>query len=244
MITLHHADYKVALEDLGQFRMIFADPPDNIDRKYRGFVDKMSRDDYQDFLYDVMSAMVEFSPISWLSFNAKWYYEVCQGLCGLPSDLDHRFFAQTFTFGTNQRKDFVNGYRPLLRLMWPGTKTYPKKVYVPSWRQEHGDPRAAKGGRMPDDTWDFPRVTGNSKQRRSWSDNQLHEGLYQRVIDFSCQRGSRICDLFAGSGTMARVAWQTHDCHLIELSDETVANIWNEHKCDLYCYKEGCEVCV
>lgn len=241
-ITLHHGSYDQVLESMGQFDMLFADPPDSIGRKYRGFIDLI--DDYENFMETLICYMVDHAPISWLSFNAKWYPEVCTGLNLVRSEIDYRFMLQQFTFGNNQRKDFVNGYRPLLRLMRPGTTTYPKKVYVSSWRQEHGDPRAAKGGKMPDDVWDFPRVTGNSKQRRSWSDNQLHEGLYKRAIDFSCRKGSRICDLFAGSGTMARVAWQTHDCHLIELSDETVGNIWDEHKCDLYCYQEGCEVCV
>ena len=240
MITLHHGDYRDVLPELGQFKMIFADPPDNIGLKYNGFEDKI--EDYQSFLINLVCFMVDHAKISWLSFNAKWYTEVCSAIdqLGIQSDHDCRFMVQTFTFGSNQRKDFTNGFRPLLRLMRPNASTYPKKVYVPSWRQEHGDKRAAKGGKMPDDVWDFPRVTGNSAQRREWSPTQLHEGLYKRAIDFSCRKGDKICDLFAGSGTMARVAGETHNVHLIELSNPTIDNLYKEHgPCDLHCYSQS-----
>lgn len=56
------------------------------------------------------------------------------------------------------------------------------------------------------DVFDFPRVTGNSKQRRSFSPTQLHEGLYERCIRSCCKAGDTVVDLFAGSGTLGRVA--------------------------------------
>lgn len=240
-VILHHGDYRDVLPALGQFACIIADPPDSIGLKYEGFEDKI--DDYEHFIETLVCYMVDYAPISWLSFNAKRYPEVCSGLNLVCGEVDYRFFVQTFTFGSNQRKDFTNGYRPLLRLMWPNAKPYPKKVRVQSWRQKNGDPRAAKGGKMPDDVWDFPRVVGNSAQRRDWSPTQLHEGLYRRAIDFSCRKGSKICDLFAGSGTMARVAGESHDVHLIELSDQTAQNIYEEHQCEAYCYQSSCSVC-
>jgi hypothetical protein len=231
-VTLHHGDYRDVLPELGKFKMVFADPPDNIGLKYDGFEDKIEH--YGSFITNLVCHLVDHAEISWLSFNAKWYPEVCAAISetGITKEFDCRFFVQTFTFGNNQRKDFTNGFRPLLRITKPGTKTYPKKVRVPSWRQENGDPRAAKGGKMPDDVWDFPRVTGNSSQRREWSPTQLHEGLYKRAIDFSCRKGAKVCDLFAGSGTMARVAGETHDVHLIELSDPTAQHIYEEHECE------------
>jgi len=243
MINLHHGGCLEVLPEIGQCDMVFADPFDNLGLKYKGFKDKMPNDEYESFLSDVIQVMWKHAPISWMSFNAKWMGMVGD-IANWYSRNNYRFFIQRFTFGQNRQTDFVNGFRPILRLMHDGAKIYPDAVRVRSWRQENGDPRASDKGKLPDDVFDFPRVTGNSKQRRSWSPTQLHEGLYKRVIDFSCARGAKICDLFAGSGTMARVAGETHDCHLIELSGETVGNIWREHKCDLYCYKEGCEVCV
>lgn len=56
------------------------------------------------------------------------------------------------------------------------------------------------------DVFNFPRVTGNSKQRKVFSPTQLHEGLYERCIKLSCSPGDTVIDLFAGSGTLGRVA--------------------------------------
>lgn len=241
-VTLHHASYQQTLRDIGQCDMVFADPPDNIGLKYKGFKDDMPYDEYVAFLDCLINNMYDMAPISWLSFNAKWF-----GVVGSIIDQyrgwNPRLFVQTFTFGTNQRKEFVNGFRPILRLMRPGAETYPDAVYVESWRQKNGDKRASPKGRMPDDVWDFTRVVGNSPQRRDWSPTQLHEDLYKRAIDFSCEPGAKICDLFAGSGTMARVAGESHEVHLVELSDETAHNIWKEHQCEAYCYFSDCPVC-
>ena len=175
-------------------------------------------------------ACVDHAPISWISFNAKWYCEISAAIQMIYREADYRFFVQTFTFGANRRHDFTNGFRPIVRLMRPDAVTYPEAVYVKSWRQLNGDPRASPKGKMPDDVWDFPRVTGNSKQRRPWSPTQLHEDLYRRAINFSCKPGSRICDMFGGSGTMARVAGETHDVHLIEISTQTLEKLYEEHK--------------
>lgn len=233
MITLHHGNSLEVLQELGKFDMVFADPPDNIDLGYEGFEDLF--DNYYDWFGDMMAIACYSAPIVWISFNAK-HLAMVGKLVDLCFPRNHRFFMQTFTFGNNQRKDFTNGFRPLLRIMRNDAHTYPDSVYVPSWRQLNGDPRASDKGKMPDDVWDFPRVTGNSKQRRKWSPTQLHEGLYKRAIDFSTKPGARIVDMFGGSGTMARVAGDTHDVHIIEVSEPTIKNIQKEHQCELYSY--------
>lgn len=227
-VKIHHGDCLAMMEEVGQCDMIFADPFDNIGLGYNGFDDNMQDDEYEGFLADVVDAMWKYAPISWMSFNAKWLAKVGDIANWFPGE-NHRFFMQTFTFGNNNRKKFVNGFRPILRLMHEDAVTYPYAVYVESERQKIGDKRASPKGKMPDDVWAFPRVTGNSKQRRAWSPTQLHEGLYKRCIDFSTKPGDRICDLFAGSGTMARVAGETHEVHLIEVSDETVKHLREEH---------------
>jgi len=242
-VTLHHGNGLQVINEIGECDMIFADPPDNIGLKYKGFDDKQADEDYYNLIEATIHAMYTYAPISWMSFNAKHMAMVGE-IVNSYRGWDARFLIQTFTFGNNQRQDFVNGYRPLLRLMRPGAKTYPEAVYIPSWRQLNGDKRASGKGKMPNDYWEFPRVTGNSKQRRAWSPTQLHEGLYERCLQFSCESGSKVCDLYAGSGTLGRVAGLTHDVHLIELSDETATNIYEEHQCDLYCYLDSCPSCL
>jgi DNA modification methylase len=57
----------------------------------------------------------------------------------------------------------------------------------------------------PGDVFDFPRVTGNSKQRQDWHPTQLHEELVERVVKFSCGKTGQVLDPFAGTGTTLRV---------------------------------------
>jgi len=273
-----------------KFRMIFADPPDNIGLKYAGFTDKVNKDEYRNMLWDIISS-TEYCDVLWLSF-----YHAHTPLVGHLSDVfltvhtgwEFKACVQPFTFGQHNKHDLGNNYRPLYRFMRKGTELYPDQVKIPSWRQLNGDKRAKDGGRVPgdvfnfireapqadvqreilllqrekellleldwsgdshdgrtyyippsdrvelhgwyvdgrfygatqeeavwrlaggdesdDDVFDFPRVTGNSKQRRAFSPTQLNESLYERCIKLCCAEGDTVVDLFAGSGTLGRVA--------------------------------------
>jgi DNA modification methylase len=73
---------------------------------------------------------------------------------------------------------------------------------------ELGDPRAA-GPKIPDDVWDFvdswefPRVTGNSKERKRWAPNQHPVLLVERIFKMS---GDPVLELFTGSGSAIQAA--------------------------------------
>lgn len=80
------------------------------------------------------------------------------------------------------------------------------------------------------DVFDFPRVTGNSKQRCDWHPTQLHEDLVKRCILLSTVVGGKVLDPFAGTGTTLRVCKQTgRSCTLIELDGQYCAKISEEH---------------
>jgi site-specific DNA-methyltransferase (adenine-specific) len=114
----------------------------------------------------------------------------------------------------------------MYRLMKSGTEVYPDAIRVPSWRQLNGDKRADPRGKVPNDVFNFPRVTGNSKQRRKFCPTQLNELLYERCIRSCCVKGDTVVDLFAGTGTLGRVAPRCGvDALMLELSRETVDNI-------------------
>ena len=81
------------------------------------------------------------------------------------------------------------------------------------------------------DVFNMPRVTGNSKQRRSWHPTQLKEELYERCIKSCCLPGDTVCDLFAGTGTLARVAERCKvNALMVEIDPTYCAHIASEHK--------------
>lgn len=184
----------------------FADPPDNLGLEYDGYDDNLPEDEYINRLRWLVYGMVKVAGITWISYNAKWTAamgEIVQSL--VPSDLQKKHCIQTFTFGQYNKHDLGNGHRPIWRLRWLNAPLYPDQIRVESERQKKGDPRANPNGRVPSDVFDFPRVVGNSPQRRSWHKTQLHEDLVERCVKLSTAEGGRVLDPFGGTGTVLRV---------------------------------------
>lgn len=208
----------------GSFRMIFADPPDNIKLKYGEYKDNITSDEYETLLTDILYLGSVKSDVIWLSFNPVHIPLVGHITHEFLKETGWRFrpCVQTFTFGQCNHHDLGFCHRPLYRYMRKGVQLYPDAIRVPSWRQLNGDKRADPRGRVPGTVFDFPRVTGNSKQRRRFCPTQLHEGLYERCIKLCCQPGDFVLDLFAGSGTLGRVAPRVGvNSVMVEISRET-----------------------
>jgi site-specific DNA-methyltransferase (adenine-specific) len=221
--------------------MAFADPPDNIGLGYDGYDDKIPDFEYEIFLQNIIKYSTDKCDVLWLSLNSRHTFmagHVIHKMLGwLRGEWEAKSCVQTFTFGQHNHRDLGNNHRLLYRLMKTGTEIYPDAIRVPSWRQLNGDKRADPRGRVPGDVFDFPRVTGNSKQRRAFSPTQLHEGLYVRCIQLCCAPGNdTVVDLFAGSGTLGRVAPACGvDAVMVELSktvceqiaaDQGIKKIW------------------
>lgn len=217
------------------FDMVFADPPDNIGLEYDGYSDKMPIALYRCLLRNMVFRCQHLAPIAWVSFNARWTATMGHIIDQwIGPDYDYWPCVQTFTFGTNQKNWLTNGHRPLWCIFHKDAKFHPEQILVESWRQQHGDKRAKAGGRIPDDVFDFPRVTGNSKQRRPWHKTQLHEGLVERCVRFSTPEGGRVLDPFAGTGTTGRVCKRIgRECTLIEQSASYCLNIAAELGADV-----------
>jgi len=218
---------------------IFADPPDNLGLDYGdgGKGDRLPVEEYVAKLKTWVKLFINYADTTWLSFNAKWTLEmarVVRTAMEANPDLEFKPCVQTFTFGQNRKTDLGNGHRPLWRLRWKDAKLYPDQVKVPSWRQLHGDKRAAPGGRVPLDVFDIPRVTGNSKQRRSYHPTQLHEDLVERAIKLVTKPGDWVVDPFGGTGTTLRVCRRIgRPCTLIEKSPVYCEHIADEHEMEL-----------
>ena len=204
---------------------IFADPPDNIDLGYGEYKDSMPDGEYLTLMEEWLNCFLGTARTTWISFNAKWTIPMGAILDQLVkpfSTWEIKPCVQVFSFGQHNQHDFGNNHRPLWRIQRPKTPNYMDSIRVPSWRQLNGDKRADPRGRVPGDVipvmgsgtvFDFPRVTGNSKQRRSWHPTQLHEGLVERCVKSCTVEGDLVCDPFAGTGTTMRVCKRINrDC--------------------------------
>ena len=230
---LYYGDCQEVLLKLPKVACIFADPPDNLDLPYDGFRDKKPDDLYVEWLEDCLRLFVNKADVVWLSYNAKYIFEVghmVKYLLRSNHALRVKQCIQTFTFGQHNSHDLGNNYRPLLRIINKHTLLYPDAIRIQSERQKMGDKRANPAGKVPGDVFDFPRVTGNSKQRRTWCPTQLHEGLVERCIKLTTVTGQRVLDPFAGTGTTLRVCKEMdRPCSLIEYSEPYCRKILEEH---------------
>lgn len=219
----------------GKFKCLIADPPDNIGLKYAGFNDRVPDLQYRIFLGELIYYAYNSAEISWISFNAKHLFKIgglMEEFMEHVPDCEARILVQTFNFGQNRNTDFGNGFRPWLRLRHKGAKIYPDAVRIPSQRMLVGDKRANPEGKVPLDVWDFPRVTGNSAQRRPWHPTQLHEDMIRRIVSFSTVPGDWICDAFSGSGTVLRSA-DDRNVISIEQSMEYCKHLSEEHTLEI-----------
>ena len=231
---LIHGDCREILRNSNEhFTCIFADPPDNIGLKYGDFKDKREDGAYIYWLRQCIELFIQKADVVWISYNAKWWDAMGTIALDLQceySQLEIKPCVQIFTFGQHNQHDLGSGYRPLLRFKYRITPLYPDAIRVPSQRQLCGDKRADPRGRVPSDVFDFPRVTGNSKQRRQWCPTQLHEGLIERCIKLSTLEGQRVLDPFAGSGSTLRACKRINrPVTLIECNEVYCQHIAREH---------------
>lgn len=211
---------------------IFADPPDNIGTKYLKYKDAIPNCEYARMLRAWLTTFVDKAETVWFSFNSKWIFhisEIVNDLLTRPM-LEAKMCVQTFTFGQHNHHDLGNNFRPIIRLRWSNAPLYPDAIRVPSWRQLHGDVRADSRGRVPGDVFDFPRVTGNSRQRRKWHPTQLNEGLVERCIKLTTPESGSVLDPFGGTGTTLRVCKKLNiACTLLEVDEFYCSKIAGEH---------------
>lgn len=237
MLTLIQGDVNDVLPTLGKFDVSFMDPPDALNLKLNGYRDRPKKG-YMDWLGNILDHVIPMCGITWVSYNSIWDLDMsawAKECLELNPQLTCKKIQWVFTFGQNRKTDCGPGHRPILRFRWKDAQLYPDQIKVASWRQLNGDKRAAPGGRVPLDVWDFPRVVGNSKERRAWHPTQHPEGLVERAIrlstpDTTSTAVPRVLDLFAGTGTCMRVCKRIQrDCISVELNPAYVKELVAEH---------------
>lgn len=230
---IYCGDFRDILYALGSFDCVFADPPDNLGLAYGEYKDKIDEHEYRVLLANMVSMSTQVAPICWFSFYAKhvaYMGSIIHEYTRHRMQWEFKPCVQTFTFGQHNNNDLGNNHRPLWRLRRKDAPLYPEQTKVPSWRQLNGDKRAKEGGRVPGDVFDFPRVTGNSKQRRAWHPTQLHEGLVERCLLLSTKPGDRVLDICGGTGTTLRVCKRIgRHCTLIDVDQDYCQRVAEEH---------------
>lgn len=213
-------DCRVHLQECapGDYDTIFADPPDNLGLKYNDYRDKVDLACYyQGLIHPVLMESMRIAKIVWLSYYWAHDLEIKAIVWRLLRNWRPSWRAKTFiwryTFGQHNPRDCGSGFRYLLRLSSPTWRPDVSGIRTPSVRQALGDKRADPRGRVPDDVWEFdadgiwtefPRVVGNSAERREWHPTQHPEGLVERILRLSGSR--KVLDCFLGTGTTLRVA--------------------------------------
>lgn len=209
--------------------LLFGDPPDNLGLDYDEYKDKMPSQDYYNWLDLILRKSLVVADCVWLSYywehDLEVKYRVRQLLRHERPSVKAKTFIWRYTFGQYVDRDCGSGFRYLLRLSKPGATFRPDAIRVVSRRMELGDPRA-KGPKVPDDVWEFPRIVGNSPERKSWHPTQHPEDLIRRIVLFHSDPGHNVVDLFGGTGTMLRVCHPIGRCALIsEISKNYCDNI-------------------
>lgn len=226
MTHIINGDCLEVLREMDPVDCIFADPPDNIGLAYgREWADNLQPELYRRLLGDWFLMFARKARVVWISFNARHLPAMGEVVArhlqdgGLLADWKFLPCVQTFTFGQHNVHDLGNQHRPLWRVTHPDVKLNPDDIRVESERQKMGDKRANPAGRVPGSVFDFPRVTGNSGQRRPWHPTQLHEGLVERALRLTTTIGDHVLDPFAGTGTTGRVCKRINRrCTLIEIN--------------------------
>lgn len=196
----------------GTFDLCAADPPYNQGIDYgRGYCDRVTPEDYLDFTRRWMKRGAEAlrpGGSLWVLISDEWAAEVGWIACRELGLVRRNWIKWHETFGNQTKKKFARCSRHLFYFVKPGGPlTFnARTVLVPSARQtKYNDARAATGGKVPDDVWQFSRVAGTFGERAEGFPTQIPEALWERVVRVATDPGGSVLEFFAGSGSLARV---------------------------------------
>lgn len=195
-------------DEHGPARLIFTDPPYNIGVDY-GDGQKADRLDDRDYVEWV----TQWLGLCWdclTDDGSLWVmigdeYAADYALAIRDAGFSVRSWIKWYeTFGVNCSNKFNRTSRHIFYAVKDERRFVfnPEPVTRPSDRQtKYGDSRAAAGGKIWDDVWQIPRLTGTCAERIPDFPTQLPLALVEPIVLCASMPGDLVVDPFNGSGT-------------------------------------------
>jgi len=195
-------------DEHGPARLIFTDPPYNIGIDYgEGSEADLQHDvDYENWVGNWLAlcwdCLSEDGSL-WVMINDE--YAAQYAMLIRETGFTVRSWIKWYeTFGVNCSNTFNRTSRHIFYAVKdPAAFVFnPEAVTRPSDRQtKYGDSRAAAGGKIWDDVWQIPRLTGTCAERIPDFPTQLPLALVQPIVLCASMPGDLVVDPFNGSGT-------------------------------------------
>lgn len=211
----HRADSKIVCGDcleqlpkVGAPRLIFADPPYNIGIDYgKGSqADKVPADLFLSWCGQWIGACRDAMTADgslWVMINDDWADHVA--LLLRAAGFHRRAWIKWYeTFGVNCQDNFNRTSRHIFYCVKDRRRFafFPEAVTRPSDRQsKYADKRANPAGKIWDDVWQIPRLTGNHPERMPFFPTQVPLAILRAIVGCASAPGDLVVDPFSGSGT-------------------------------------------
>jgi len=195
-------------DEHGPARLIFTDPPYNIGIDYGEGekADLITPQAYMKWVRQWFSLCWDCladDGSMWVMIGDEYAAEYCTEL--KATGFTVRSWIKWYeTFGVNCSNKFNRTSRHIFYAVKDSSLFVfnPEPVTRPSDRQaKYGDSRAATGGKIWDDVWQIPRLTGTCAERIPDFPTQLPLALVQPIVLCASMPGDLVVDPFNGSGT-------------------------------------------
>jgi len=195
-------------DEHGPARLIFTDPPYNIGIDYGDgeSADRLSDSAYMKWVRDWFAlcwdCLTEDGSL-WAMIGDEYAAEYAVDLKSTGFTI--RSWIKWYeTFGVNCSNKFNRTSRHIFYAVKdPSSFVFdPESVSRPSDRQaKYGDKRASPSGKIWDDVWQIPRLTGTCAERIPDFPTQLPLALVEPIVLCASMPGDLVVDPFNGSGT-------------------------------------------
>ena len=195
-------------DEHGPARLIFTDPPYNIGVDYGtgSLHDLLPDEQYMEWVREWMilcwDSLTDDGSF-WVMIGDEYAAEYCVTLKSVGFTV--RNWVKWYeTFGVNCSNKFNRTSRHIFYCVKdPSAFCFnPEPVKRASDRQtKYGDNRAVAGGKIWDDVWQIPRLTGTCTERIPDFPTQLPLALVEPIVLCASMPGDLVVDPFNGSGT-------------------------------------------